>query len=106
MLTPLVQTINVGLAVCIMILTADMVRLTMRIDMSELSVDQGYIKRTWIVMLISVFFLFLLAVYQLLISEDYDLFCCALLTTTFMWFLLVSLYRWHQMLYGGRLIAG
>ncbi|MEA1865874.1 MAG: hypothetical protein U9N46_11940 [Euryarchaeota archaeon] len=106
MLTPLVQTINMGLAVCIMILTADMVRLTMRIDMSELSVDQGYMKRTWIVMLISAFFLFLLAVYQLLISEDYDLFCRALLTTAFMWFLLVSLYMWHQMLYGGRLIAG
>ncbi|MCD6145039.1 MAG: hypothetical protein J7J03_01355 [Methanosarcinales archaeon] len=97
MLTQYVQTINVALSACIILLTANVLYLVIRTDVNVSSIDQNYLKNTWIILLVSVFFL---AVYQLLISADYDSFLCTLLATTFLWFFIVAIYRWHHLLHG------
>lgn len=102
MLISFIQTINVNLSVCIILLAGNVLYLLMRTDMDALftriSFNPDFLKNTWIILFIS--FLFL-AVYQLLICQYsvYDDLVCSLLATTFLWFFIVAIYRWYELLY-------
>ncbi len=100
-----ISLINFILSVMTFVLIADILRITSKTNMdilaSRLFLKQDFLKNMWLVLLIAGLFLAFDVMFdsiQLYVAFSDPGIIDGILTTSFMWFFMLVLYQWYQML--------